>query len=119
MAAQPKGRVSWLAPRVVGRAAVFPRLDVAVLIGEHGKRRDNVLLEILVLVVAEHDHDVGLKLVECLARLGEMAAEDLARPPCRGSAPIVAELLAELRPASLTGPCMPRAYPDRRAPSAS
>ena len=97
MAAQAEGRVGRLAPWVVGRTAMAPRLDVAVLIGEHGKGRDDVLLEIFVLVVAEHDDHIGLELVERAARLGEVAAIDLARPTRRGRAPIVAEFLAQLR----------------------
>ena len=72
VAAHAKCRVGRLVPRVVGRAAMRPGLDVLVLIGEHGKGRDDVLLEILVLVVAPHDDDVGLEIVERPPRLGEM-----------------------------------------------
>ena len=97
VAAQAEGLVGRLAPRVVGRPAMLPRLDVAVLIGEHGKGRDDVLLEVFVLVVAEHDDHVGLEIVECGPRLGEMAAIDLARPAGRRRAPVVAELGAQRR----------------------
>ncbi len=96
MAAQAEGRVGRLAPRVVRRAAMLPRLDVAVLIGEHGKGRDDVLLEIFVLVVAEHDDHVRPELVERAPRLGKVPAVDFARPAGRRRAPIVAELRAQL-----------------------
>jgi hypothetical protein len=94
VAAHAEGLVRRLVPRVVGRAPVRPGLDVLVVIGEHGERRDDVLLEILVLVVAPHDDQIGLEIVERLARLGEMAAVDLARPGRGRRAPIIAELLA-------------------------
>ena len=93
--AQAEGLVGRLVPRVVGRAAMLPRLDVAILIGEHRKGRDDVLLEVFVLVVAEHDDDVRLEIVERGPRLGEMAAIDLARPAGRRGAPVVAELGAQ------------------------
>ena len=95
VAAHAEGLVRRLVPRVVGRAPVLPGLDVLVVVGEHGKRRDDVLLEILVLVVAPHDDQIGLEIVERLARLGEMAAVDLARPRRGRRAPIVAELFAQ------------------------
>jgi hypothetical protein len=53
--------------------------DVAVLIGEHRKGRDDVLLEILVLVVAEHDDDIGLEVIKRAPCLGKMPAEYLTR----------------------------------------
>ncbi len=79
VAAQPEGLIGRLVPRVVARPAVLPGLDVPVLIGQHGKGRDDVLLEILVLVVAEHNDDVGLEVIERPPRLGKMPAEHLTR----------------------------------------
>src|SRR5215469_16852448 len=72
-----------LAPRVPG--PVLPWPDLVPVISQHCERRDNVLLEILVLVVAEHDDDIRLELIQRSPRLGKVAAEDLARlPRCGG-----------------------------------
>ena len=79
VAAQPEGLIGRLVPRVVARPAVLPGLDIPVLIRQHRKGRDDVLLEILVLVVAEHDDDVGLEFIERAPRLGKMPAEHLTR----------------------------------------
>src|ERR1700719_2524734 len=97
MTVQAEGLISRLVPRVVARPAVLPGLDVAVLIGQHGKGRDDVLLDILVLVVAEHDDDMGLEVTKRPPRLGENPAEHLTRLSRRRSAEIVAELLTQLR----------------------
>src|SRR5271166_4684362 len=80
MAMQAESLIGRLVPRVITRPPVLPRLNVPVLIGQHGKGRYDVLLEILVLVVAEHDYDVGLEFVERAPRLGKMPAEHLPRP---------------------------------------
>src|SRR6516162_2198807 len=66
-----------LAPRVPG--PVLPWLDLVPVVGQHCERRDNVLLEILVLVVTEHDDEVRLELIQRSPSLGKVAAEDLAR----------------------------------------
>ena len=89
VAAQPEGFIGRLVPRVVARPAVLPGLDIPVLIRQHRKGRDDVLLEILVLVVAEHDDHVGPEFVERAPRLGKMPAEHLACPARSGSAEIV------------------------------
>ena len=97
MAAHAHRMVGRLVPRVPRRAAVLPGLEVLVVIGQHGEGRDDVLLEILVLVVAPHHDQIGLELVDRAARLGEMRAVDLAAARGGRGAPIVAEFLAQRR----------------------
>ena len=82
MAAQPEGMIGRLVPWIVARPAVLPGLNVPIVVGEHRKGRDDVLFEILVLVVAEHDDDVGLERVERAPSLGKVPAEYLTRASC-------------------------------------
>ena len=74
-----------------------PRAAILVVIGQHGEGRDDVFLEVLVLVVAPHHDQIGVELVDHAARLGEMRAVDLAAARRGGGAPIIAELLAHRR----------------------
>ena len=97
MAAHPHRLVLRLAPRVPGASAMRPGLQFLVVIGEDRKGRDDVLLEVLVLVVAPHHDDIGVEFVDDAARLGEMRAINLAAPRRRGGAPVVPQFLAQLR----------------------
>jgi len=55
-----------------------PRAAILVVIGKDREGRDDVFLEVLVLVVAPHDDDIGVELIDDAARLGEMRAVDFA-----------------------------------------
>src|SRR5215469_13463079 len=92
VALEAKPLVIRLTPGVPG--PVLPRFDLVLAIGQHRKGRDDVLLEILVLVVAEHDYDIGPELVERTLGFGEMAPEDLPRLSRGRRAEIAAELFA-------------------------
>jgi hypothetical protein len=52
------------------------------LVGEHAERRDDVFLEILVLVVAPDQDDVGRERVKLPARFAESRDQRLAMPLC-------------------------------------
>src|SRR5271165_5599416 len=73
MALIDKGLVFRLVPDI-GAAIFLPRLWRHRLIGHHAKRRDDVFLEVLVLIVAPNHDKVGIELVEhsaCIAKPGE------------------------------------------------
>src|SRR5947207_5878500 len=62
------------------------------IVTEHAERRDDILLEVLVLVVAPHQHEIRVEIVEDLADRPEIIAEALAAALRRRLAVIIAEL---------------------------
>src|SRR5262245_10762130 len=91
--------IARLVPRVAGflPARLRPRPMLDRLVGEHAERRDDVFLEVLVLVVAPDQDDVGRELVEALARLAEALDQSLAMTPRRAEPLVRAVLLGHRR----------------------
>src|SRR5436190_22060288 len=93
-----QGPVAWLAPAVrfprsVAAVGDLPRLQVEfVVVSQHTERRDNVFLEVLVLVVAPDQHEIRVEIVEDLADRAEVVTEPLAAALRRRKPVIVAEL---------------------------
>ncbi len=85
--------VAGLAPAVCPAAiAVLPRLDrEIVVIAEQAKGRDDVLAEILVLVVAPHQHDIRVERVERLAHRAKALCHSRAVALGRGKTLVIAE----------------------------
>jgi hypothetical protein len=67
VAMKDAGHVVRETPRVGAATVVHhrERVDVNVAVGQDAERRNDFLAEVLVLVVAPHDHKVRLELVEC------------------------------------------------------
>ena len=63
--------VSGLAPDVGPPAQAQVGLEVELLIRQHAERRDDVFLEVLVLVVPPHQDEIGLERVDLRANLPE------------------------------------------------
>ena len=63
-----------------------------LLIGQHTKRRDYVLPEVLVLVVAEDDHEVGVEGIYLLPNPAEPGHQAFPVPLGRGVPLVVPEL---------------------------
>ncbi len=76
-----------------------PGLDVHVVVGQDSVRRDEVLAEVLVLIIAPDQHHIGLELIQCLP--GPFEPLDQRRPMAgrRGAPLVVCPLAAhQLRP---------------------
>ena len=114
MAAHANRLVRRLVPRVAGRAAVRPGLDILVVVGEHGKRRDDVFLEILVLVVAPHDDQSGLK-SSSARRASAKCGRYTSRPRAAAEAPQSLPSSSRSGAGQLPGSSSPPASPGRRA----
>src|SRR5215467_11156338 len=103
MALVDEGRVARLVPRVLRRlpAALGPRPMLDRLVGQDAEGRNDVFLEVLVLVVAPDQDDVRRELVELPARAAEARDERLAMA-LRGGEPLVSAVL----PAHGLGPAV-------------
>src|SRR5215470_1945691 len=89
-------RLRRLGPHVGRHPGLLPRTRLNVVVGEHAEGRDHVIGEILVLVVAPHDDDVRLELIETTARFPEVSKEGV--PVRRGARrPAVGAVLAPHR----------------------
>src|SRR5215467_6101166 len=77
MALVDEGRVARLVPRVLRRlpAALGPRPMLDRLVGQDAEGRNDVFLEVLVLVVAPDQDDVRRELVEPPARVAKPGDE--------------------------------------------
>ena len=75
LAAPREHLVAGLAPDVRALAEPLERLERERVVGEHAERRDDIVLEVLVLIVAPHQDEVGPERVDLLA-LGAERAED-------------------------------------------
>src|SRR5262245_56066343 len=93
-----KGRLLGLLPHIVP-ARVRPRLVLDGLVRQHAEGRDDVLLEILVLIVTPDHDQVGREIVEHPSRLAEPREERLAML-ARGAEPFIVAPVAThvLRP---------------------
>ena len=89
-----EGRVARLVPRVLRLlpASLGPRPVLDRLVGQHAEGRDDVFLEVLVLVVAPDQHDVRRELVEAPSRVTESCHERLAMA-LRGAQPLIRAVL--------------------------
>src|SRR5215467_5922900 len=77
--------------------SVMPGLQVElVVVAEHAERRDDVLLEVLVLVIAPDQHEIRIEIVEDLADRAEIVAEALAAAIGGPEAVVVAEFGQQL-----------------------
>src|SRR5215831_748116 len=87
MALVMAGLIRRLVPRI-GAATILPRGRLQRLVGEYAKWRNDVFLEVLVLVVAP-DHDkIGLELVQYPPRISEACNQRLAVAP-GGTQPVI------------------------------
>src|SRR5262249_42276420 len=111
VALDPEGLLRALAPDVrrLRVALAMARLDLVV--GQHAERRDDVLSEVLVLVIAPHDHDVGIEFVEQLAGVAAVAGHLRARGRPRRWCPRRCRPRAASPPASLPDRDSARAAP--------
>ena len=86
-------------PQRFGLPPVFvvPREQVEFgVVAEHAERRDDVLTEILVLVVAPDEHEIRVEIIKDFPQRAEIAAEPLAAPRCGAEAAVVAEFGQQL-----------------------
>ena len=86
-----------LVPHVLSAAITFPRLDVDAVVSEDGESRHAVLGEVLVLIVAPDQHEVGLESVELAPDLPELVDHVLAMPVGVRLALILSPLAAHRR----------------------
>src|SRR5262249_62390611 len=111
MALVDEGGVARLAPRVLRLlpAALGPGPMLDRLVGQDAEGRNDVFLEVLVLIVAPDQHDVRRELVQPPARVAESGDERLAVAPGGGEPLVVAVLAAHrlgpaVRPPGARGP---------------
>ena len=110
MALQRQRPVARLAPAVrladpVAAVRDGPGLQVEFgVVAEDAERRDDVLLEILVLVVAPDQHEIRVEIVEDLADRAEIVAEPLAAALRRRRARYRCRVRRAVRTASSPGP---------------
>src|SRR6266404_5694330 len=98
MALVDKGLVLRLVPDI-GAAIYLPRLWRHVVVGHNAERRNDVLLEVFVLVVAPDNDEVGVELVEHPTGVAKPCEQALAMAPGGRHPGVVAVFLPHrLRP---------------------
>src|SRR5262249_31772445 len=78
---------------VLHGAGAAPRMALDLIVREHTEGRDDVLGEVLILVIAPHDHEVWRELVQNVPRTAELLHQGGPMPFRCGHPLVVAPLL--------------------------
>src|SRR4051812_26298291 len=97
MAFDRESLVGRLVPRVLSALIVLPRLEFDRVVRENRERRNAVFAEILVLIVAPDEHEIGLEAIELAPDLAELLDHVVPVPLGMRAAVVVAPLLARRR----------------------
>ena len=94
MAARLEHLIVGLAPDIGPLAEAMIRLKFNVVVGHHAKRRDDVLPEIFILIIAPDEDEVRLKGVDLAADAAEGVENFRPVRPVRSNAFVIAPFLA-------------------------